>query len=114
MSNILGCARGAVVRGIAPLGGGGEFLAACPRQPVAAFIVHGTGDYAVETWKGEAARDHWRELAGCQATTRAVDPPPCVAYDGCDKPVVWCGFDGAHEVPAWAPAAVWSFFSGLH
>jgi polyhydroxybutyrate depolymerase len=115
MSNILGCARGALLRGIAPLSGGGEFLAgACPSsQPVAAFIVHGTGDYAVETWKGEAARDHWRDVAGCKTTTRAVDPRPCVAHDGCNKPVVWCGFDGAHEVPAWAPAAVWAFFAAL-
>ncbi|MCY1007192.1 hypothetical protein OV079_16840 [Nannocystis pusilla] len=117
MSNTLGCARGGIVRAIAPVAGGGPF-SACTGQ-VAAWLAHGTGDTTVPLSQGEGARDHWLSANSCGDTTAAVDPAPCVAYDDCESgfPVHWCQHDepdlGGHGWPAWAGPAIWSFFAAL-
>ncbi len=113
MSNTLGCARAGVVRAIAPLSGGGPWQT-CNGQKVAAWIAHGTADPTVAPAQGQGSRDHWLAADGCLATSHAGSPSPCQAYDGCgENPVIWCAFPGGHEVQAWEPPAVWSFFSGL-
>lgn len=117
MSNTLGCARGGIVRAIAPVAGGGPF-SACSGQ-VAAWLAHGTGDTTVPFSQGEGARDHWLGANGCGMTTVPTEPAPCVTYDDCASgfPVHWCQHDeadlGGHGWPAWAGPAIWEFFAAL-
>ena len=118
MSNTLGCFRGGVVRGIAPVAGGGPF-GSCTGQ-VAAWLAHGTVDEVVMYALGEGSRDHWLVANGCDAgMSEAVEPAPCVAYAGCDAgfPVHWCSHDdpafSGHTWPAWAGPGIWAFFAGL-
>jgi poly(3-hydroxybutyrate) depolymerase len=115
MSNTLGCRRAGVVRGIAPLSGGLPWAGSCNGQAAAAWIAHGIGDATVAFSQGEQARDHWLAANRCGTATRSVDPPPCQAYQGCaaGQPVVWCAFDGGHEVPPWVYAGVMEFFRSL-
>jgi hypothetical protein len=61
--------------------------------------------------EGTAIRDTFVGNNGCEPTSSAVDPSPCVAYDGCDTPMHWCEFSGGHEWPNFALAGVWDFFS---
>jgi polyhydroxybutyrate depolymerase len=119
MSNALGCFRGGTdpgeVRAIAPIAGGGPF-GACPGDPVSAVVIHGMTDMVVPFTQGEGSRDVWRGDAGCELTSSAITPSPCVAYDGCDggRAVRWCAhgetaFMG-HGWPSWAAAATWALF----
>jgi len=113
MSNTLGCARGGVIRGIAPMSGAGPRIA-CNGTPVAAWISHGADDRILPEVAGEGSRDHWVRANGCRSESHPTSPPPCVAYEGCGaNPVVWCEFPGGHEMPAFVPAAVWKFFEDL-
>jgi hypothetical protein len=48
------------------------------------------------------------------STTHAVDPSPCVQYDGCDStdPVIWCSVPNeGHAIPSFGAQAVATFFS---
>jgi poly(3-hydroxybutyrate) depolymerase len=116
-SNTLACARGGIIRAIAPVAGGGPF-GQCLGVPVAAWITHGTEDAVVPFTQGEGSHVYWRDLAGCDEATTPVEPAPCEAHPGCsDTPVVWCphsetAFAG-HGWPAWAGGAIWSFFAAL-
>jgi poly(3-hydroxybutyrate) depolymerase len=113
MSNNLGCARAGTIRGIASVSSGGPW-GTCNGSAVAAWIAHGSSDGTVSLTSGQGSRDHWRAEDGCTQATHATSPPPCVAYEGCGaNPVVWCQFDGGHEVPSFAPPAIWSFFNEL-
>lgn len=111
----LGCSRGSVLRGIAPVAGGPPFggMANCA-TPVAAWITHGSNDMTVDFETGEAGRDLWLEANGCSETTMPVSPEPCVAYDGCEQPVHWCVHEQDHNWPMFAGAGIWSFFAGLN
>ena len=82
---------------------------------VAAMMTHGISDDAEPIGSGERSRDHFVESNGCDSTSSAVTPSPCVAYAGCEpgKDVIWCAFEGSHTVPDFGPAATWSFFSRL-
>jgi len=113
MVNALACARPGVLRGIASIEGGGPNVPCSGR--VAAMIVHGSGDFDEPITSGEASRDHWLEANACGKTAQASSLPQCVSYDGCaaGAPVLFCRHDGAHVVPDFAPAAVWSFFDRL-
>lgn len=115
MSNTLGCARAGVVRAVAPLSGGLSSSRSCTRARAAAWIAHGTADPTVTLAQGEAARDYWVGVNGCQPETQAVAPAPCRSYQGCaaGQPVVWCPFDGQHEVPPWVYGGVMGFFESL-
>lgn len=116
-SNCLGCGRGAALRAIAPVAGGGPYFP-CDNG-VAAWIAHGVLDSTVAISEGEASRDHWRDENGCDDTTSPTTPSPCVAYDGCDTglPVVWCEHEettlGGHGWPSFAPQGIWNFFDAL-
>jgi polyhydroxybutyrate depolymerase len=116
MSNSVACFRGDVVRGIAPIAGGGPF-GACD-GPVAAWIAHGTVDSVVPFSQGEGSHLHWRDTNSCDDATGATQPAPCVAHSGCGaRPVVWCAHDepafAGHGWPSFAPAAIWAFFADL-
>jgi poly(3-hydroxybutyrate) depolymerase len=116
MSNTLGCQMGDVFRGIAPIAGSGPGFggrgATCTGQ-VAAWLAHGNMDTVVLFSAGQASRDVWVKANHCQAQTTPTDPMPCVAYSGCDAghPVTWCEWAGAHTVPQFASAAIWTFFA---
>ncbi len=113
MANALACARPGVLRGIASIEGGGPNVPCSGR--VAAMIIHGGGDFDEPLTSGEATRDHWLAANGCGKSARASSPPQCVSYEGCAEgyPVAFCRHDGAHVVPDFAPASVWSFVNHL-
>ncbi len=111
----MGKARPTVVRGVASIGGGGPEGGGSNDAPVAAILVHGTNDNAEPPASSERSRDHFLATNDCLATSQDVDPAPCKTYAGCvaGKPVEWCLHPGFHEVPAFAPPAIWGFFTSL-
>jgi polyhydroxybutyrate depolymerase len=118
MTNALGCYRGNVLRGIAPVAGMPPFGNPTCTGAVAAWIAHGENDGTVDfTTGGIASRDLWIKLDGCSTATDpvAVDPSPCVAYQGCSSghPVNWCVHQDDHNWPSFAGAGIWAFFNSL-
>jgi polyhydroxybutyrate depolymerase len=113
MVNALACARPGMLRGIASIAGGGP-LDACAAG-VAAVIVHGIGDFDEPVMSGEESRDRWLGANACLGKSDAAALASCVRYQGCapDRPLLWCRHDGGHEVPPFAPEAIWSFFQSL-
>jgi polyhydroxybutyrate depolymerase len=111
-SNHLGCYRSDVVRAIAPVAGGGPWAGPCPDgTSVAAMLIHGSNDTDVPVSNGISSRDHWQQANGCPgASSSAVDPSPCVQYDGCGQPVLWCEHAGGHEWPDFAGSGIRDFF----
>ena len=77
--------------------------------PIMAF--HGNNDTFVDTSRGRAARDKYLTRNKCGTQTKAVDPSPCVQYQDCTVPTIWCEFPGAHEPWSQEPQAIWKFFS---
>jgi polyhydroxybutyrate depolymerase len=118
MTNALGCYRGNVLRAIAPVAGMPPFGNPTCKGAVAAWIAHGDNDPTVDfTTGGIASRDLWIRLDTCDAsaTPVAVDPSPCVAYQGCSSghPVHWCVHQDQHNWPTFAGAGIWAFFNAL-
>jgi poly(3-hydroxybutyrate) depolymerase len=117
-SNSLGCERGDVLRGIAPVSGGGPMTfggGSCAGQ-VAAWIAHAPNDDTVDFSSGQGSRDHWAEANGCDINaTEPATPAECVSYGGCDTgyPVMWCEYDDGHNWPSFAPQGMWDFFKSL-
>lgn len=108
-SGLLGCRR-EWIRAIA-VGGSVRYFGEdeCVSTP-AAWITIG----AMELNAGRAAfREFFRDAAGCDATSGAVEPSPCVAYDGCveSTPVHYCEHPGGHVWPSFGTAAAAAFFA---
>lgn len=107
-SGVLGCRR-TDIRAIAV---GGSVLyfdpADCVGAP-AAWIAISEGDYVASR---EQYLHHFRDTAGCDATSAATTPATCVAYDGCgaDTPVHFCNHPGGHVWPEFGDQASWDFF----
>jgi polyhydroxybutyrate depolymerase len=110
-SNLLGCARGGALAGIAPTAGGGPQPGRCG-EPVAVQITHGRRDEIVPL---RAARDSlatWAQVNGCP-------PPPalpaegCVRLSGCRKPVSLCVHGGGHVWPGDGSASLARFLREL-
>lgn len=123
-SNQLGCRRGDALRAIAPHAGGGPYDVdsaydqdghlKCAGKPVAAMVFHGDNDTNVSVEDGQLSVDHWAWANGCKMTNKPIAPSPCVAYDGCNKPVVWCKVPGiGHRVWSEGPKASWEFFASF-
>jgi poly(3-hydroxybutyrate) depolymerase len=116
MSHTIACQMSDTFRAVAPMAGAIFGRPTCQTHPIAAWMTHGTMDTSaaggVDFTAGESARDRIVTLNHCTTTTVAVDPSPCVAYQGCDGgyPVQWCQHDGAHVIPSFAAAAVSNFF----
>jgi polyhydroxybutyrate depolymerase len=111
-TNTLGCQMGDVFRAIAPASGGGPY-GDCVGQ-VAAVVIHGAADTTVDVSSGEASRDHWLEANHCGIATGAIEPSPCVLYQGCDAgyPVAWCEHIHGHMIlSSFFGPAIWNFFS---
>jgi polyhydroxybutyrate depolymerase len=114
-TNVLGCARGNVLRGIAPLSGGPPSGTCTGKLGV--WITQGKSDTAVTVTTGQAVRDFWVKNSGCDGTSSTpVDPSPCVEYAGCSAgfPVRYCEYDGDHQPPSFAASGLWGFFKGLN
>lgn len=80
-------------------------------EPLAIMAFHGASDDFVATSGGRAALDEYVARNNCQTQTMPVDPSPCVQFQGCDVPTIWCEYEGAHSPWGQMPAAVWDFFS---
>jgi poly(3-hydroxybutyrate) depolymerase len=114
MSNTVGCQMGDVFRAIAPMSGFGPAgFGAAPscKGHVAAWVAHGSQDTTIPIDSGMGSRDYWAKANHCSTTTAAIDPAPCVAYQGCDMgyPVDWCEFDAGHTVVSFEPPGIWTF-----
>ena len=86
----------------------------CLNHDIAAWITHGESDTTLPYSDGVSAMNRIVSLDHCGSTTRAVDPSPCVQYNGCDsgEPVVWCSVAGeGHAIPSFAASAIASFFA---
>jgi poly(3-hydroxybutyrate) depolymerase len=80
-------------------------------QPIMAF--HGNRDSVVSLSRGQAARDKYLTRNKCGTQTQKVDPSPCVQYQGCTVPTIWCEFSGDHSQWSEEPAAIWKFFTSF-
>ncbi|MBN1609715.1 MAG: dienelactone hydrolase family protein [Polyangiaceae bacterium] len=77
--------------------------------PIMAF--HGDSDTFVATALGKAFFDQYLDRNQCGTQTKPVDPSPCVEYQDCVAPAIWCEFSGGHNTWSEEPAAIWKFFS---
>ncbi|HTS81984.1 MAG TPA: hypothetical protein VMH40_15385 [Myxococcaceae bacterium] len=107
----MACNEGPTFRAVASVAGTSDrFDTACCKAPVSTILIHGTQDPTIDFPSGLATRDDVRQRNHC-GTTSSPDSAECVTYAGCSKPLDWCVWDGMHEVPAWAGAEAWRFFS---
>jgi poly(3-hydroxybutyrate) depolymerase len=101
MSITLGCQMSDVFRAIAPESGMNiNYYPACnPTHPIAVWQSEGNSDTTVTPANAQAANNIFVTADGCSSTTAAVNPSPCVEYQGCQTgyPVTWCLFNGGHE-----------------
>jgi polyhydroxybutyrate depolymerase len=102
-----------VFRAIAPCSGDMQVI---PRKdtftrPLPIMAFHGDKDTFVTTARGRAARDKYLARNGCGAQTVPASPSPCVQYQGCQAPTLWCEFPGGHSTWSEQPQAIWKFFS---
>ncbi len=117
-TNMLGCLRGDILRGIAPVSGGGPMVwggNGCTGQ-VAAWIAHGENDETVAITSGEGSRDHWGESNSCNLSSSSPSSPAeCVDYAECNAayPVRWCVYQDGHNWPSFGPQGMWDFFKSL-
>ena len=114
-THTLGCKRGDVLRGIAPVAGSLLDYESCIGQ-VAVIQIHGSNDRIVPMGLIRPARDYWITINGCdKAGTKEGVDPVCEAYSKCDAsfPVQYCEHDGGHEWPDFASEAIWGFFEML-
>ena len=112
MSDSLGCQMPDAFRAVAVMSGSLFSARGCKSHDIAAWITHGTADTTVDISGDETARDQFLADNHCGTTSTAVDPSPCMSYDGCDSgyPVVWCPVDGeGHTIPSFAAGAIATF-----
>jgi polyhydroxybutyrate depolymerase len=120
-SNYLGCARGNVIRGIAPDSGG--IPVDHPPCTGGAGVIEFPGDTAVKKDSmgreiGMAlARDLFIKANGCSVTPTQMKfgNDTCDFYGNCDSPVVWCGgVSGGHQAGLnHLNPTGWAFWSSL-
>jgi polyhydroxybutyrate depolymerase len=77
--------------------------------PIMAF--HGDADTFVATALGKAFFEQYLTRNQCGTQTKSVDPSPCIEYQDCVAPAIWCEFSGGHNTWSEEPAAIWKFFS---
>ena len=114
MSFALGCEMSDVFRAIAPMSGSLYSDTGCKGTGphIAMWGSHGTSDTVVPIADGRSARDKILKENHCGTDTVAVDPSPCVKYQGCDPgyDVTWCEWDGPHGIPSFGTSAITAFF----
>jgi predicted esterase len=118
----LGCLRGNVLRGIAPVAG--SLLSNDCVKEVAVMQIHGITDTSVPISTGEPTRDFWVEYNSCNCDeTIDTEYSDCMQYPDCDPdyPVYWCPHEyedpnnpyPGHAWPPFAGEAIWDFFKTL-
>jgi poly(3-hydroxybutyrate) depolymerase len=118
LTNLIGCARGDVLRGQGNASGGPPPLPMC-KGPIATIMVHDMGDGANSYDGGKQTRDRIRQLNGCMDQTAPWDAayPECVAYQGCPAafPLVFCTTTGMghSENKPFSTEGFWKFWSAL-
>jgi poly(3-hydroxybutyrate) depolymerase len=114
MSFAIGCEMSDVFRAIAPMSGSLYSDTNCKGTGphIAMWGSHGTSDNVVPIADGRAARDKILKQNHCGTDTVAVDPSPCVKYQGYDPgyDVTWCEFNGSHQPPSFGTSAITAFF----
>jgi polyhydroxybutyrate depolymerase len=113
--NALGCYRGDVIRAVQCYSGA-FYSNGCTNEVPAYRTSYSTPDgtdaYSEDELVG--AVEHYQTAHGCSATTQASTPSPCLAYDGCAKPVIYCAYPNlGHSLPQTAGADTWAFFSSF-
>ena len=117
-TNHLACYRGSKLAAIAAHSGGGPHAApykdaklSCPDLPTASMVIHGLADGEVAPSEGQKSLAQWSRTLSCAATTNDIQPSPCVAYEGCTKPLKSCWIPGlGHGLWDKAAETTWSFF----
>lgn len=117
LASRLSCNRGDVFRGIATVTGGEPGgISGCSGQ-VGRMFVHDSNDNDNLVEWDTPSRDRMIDANNCSTSTMAVDPSPCVQYEGCDPgyPVVWCQTSGQghSRQDGLAAPAFWDFFQDL-
>ena len=112
LSNLLGCARGDVLAGIAPVAGGAELPDSCVGS-VPVLITHGRADEVVTFRRAQRAVADWALRKGCSTQGLDLEPDRCTAVSDCASPVGVCVHTGGHFWPGMATTAVVRFFQGL-
>ena len=107
----MACAAGDLVRGVVSIAGGGP-MGSCG-EATAVMLIHGRGDTAEQFSSSESSLRRFRGTNGCSDGEAPFDPSPCATHTGCDASLVWCWHGGGHEIPGFAPGAIWRFFQGL-
>jgi polyhydroxybutyrate depolymerase len=110
-ANHLGCVRGDVLRGVAPVAGAGPDERVRCVGSVAVWLAHGDPDNTVSFPQGEASRDFWVARNGCSSRTTPVGRG--VEHVGCapGSEVRWFAHDEGHSFPGWAADEINSFFT---
>jgi polyhydroxybutyrate depolymerase len=124
--NQVACRTRSRIAGIVTHAGGGPFGITdsefdangdlvCPSPPVAAMQIQGASDGTVPPSEGQKARDYWVSANKCTGGgTTPTDPSPCVRYNGCAHPEVWCLVPNmGHTIWKQGAAATWGFFQSL-
>lgn len=113
MSFAIACEMGDVFRAIAPIAGALYSGCGDGTEPIALWGAHGIGDDVVPIGDGRSGVQEMLDRNNCGDQTTAVEPSPCVTYEGCDEgyPVTWCEFDGGHSPSGWMSEPIWEFFS---
>ncbi len=119
MTHTLGCRRGDVFRGIAPVSG--ILLTDDCTGQTAVMQIHGEEDDLIPITNGEPSRDFWVTINGCDGDSSEPEGDQCESYPACDAdfPVWWCSHDEAlpegrkHDWPPFAGPAIWEFFQSL-
>jgi polyhydroxybutyrate depolymerase len=115
MSHTIACEMPDVFRAVGIMSGILiEPTSKCVNHDIAAWITHGESDTTLPYSDGVSAMNRIVSLDHCGATSHAVDPSPCMQYDGCDSadPVVWCPVSGeGHAIPSFGAQAIATFFS---
>ncbi len=119
MANSLACYRDDVVSAVVSVAGGvpsekppAPPYPACVAQ-VPSMLFHGAADAVIPPEFGAEMRDVFVANNECSSTSTATDPSPCVAYDDCLEPTLWCEYDGGHAWPDTYAGAAWAFFAAL-
>jgi polyhydroxybutyrate depolymerase len=123
--NQAACRTKSTLRGIATDSGGGPYDVGdltfdgngnlvCTAPDIGAMQVQGASDGTVPPDEGHKARDYWKGANGCNDATSSYAPSPCVAYQGCKKPEVYCEIPGmGHQIWSNAATTTWKFFTSL-
>ncbi len=122
-SNTLSCYRGDKIRAINTFSCG-FYNSGCVSQVPAYRETYsspnGTDFYSQADI--DAAIGYYVTAQGCSSSTQATSPSPCLAYQGCSVPVVYCAYPNmGHAVPSLnnnahtdGAADAWAFLSSFH